>query len=153
MSKSIDSKLAKKKQAELLEKLNKISIQLIKGGDLSLEAIYQLKDLLNSLEIYDLHGNTDPKLVSTVWTVKKFMHDLEANLGIDTRGFPKKSGTEMLQNIAKFIGIYIQTSLFRNRPKDSQGTLADVIYSFYELLHLAEKAFEENLAPDEYVVF
>jgi hypothetical protein len=81
------------------------------------------------------------------------MHDLIANLGGDNRGFPKKGGTEILQNIAKFIGIYIQTSLFRNRPKDSQGTFADVINSFYELLHLAEKAFEEGLAPDEYVVF
>lgn len=152
MVRFIEENIKKKRQKELLEKLDAISKQMIKGGEKSVQALNQLKEMLEESETFDLFGDINPRLISMIWVMNKFIHDLWANLGEDTRGFPKNGGMQVLQDIAQFLGIFIQTSLFRNRPNDSMGTLADVIDSYYKLLHLAEDAYKKQLPEKEYVV-
>jgi len=143
---------AKGREKELFQGLEKLSLRLKMGDDNSVEALYRLKDLLNKWEVVDLSETTNPRLLSIVWILKTFIHDLWANMGDDSKGFPKTGGMEILQNIAKHLGIFIQTSLFRNRPKDSMGTLEDIIKSYYDLLHLAEEANKKGIPPEEYRV-
>lgn len=140
--------IARNRERELRENLEKISKKLIKGGNDSIEALYQLQEVLDESDIFA--GKINPRLVSVVWILKNFTHDLWANMGGDSVGFPKDGGTQILQDIAKHLGVFIQNSLFRNKPRDSIGTFEDVIRSYYELLHLAEEYYKEEYYKEEY---
>lgn len=155
MEKDLNTTDFKKKEKELLKTLEEISRKLIKRDDYSIEALYRLKELLDKTEIFELSGvlakKTNWRLLSVIWFLRQITHDLWANMGDDSKGFPKNGGTELLQDNARYLGIFIQTSLFRNRPKDSIGTQADIIASYYNLLHLADEANKKGLTQEEYV--
>lgn len=144
-----DTTYFKNKEKELLKTLEEISTELIKGNTDSFDALRRLERTLSGLELVELAGKINWRLVSVLWVLKEFVRKLYQNLGEDTRGFPKTEGTKILQDITKHLGIFIQTSLFRNRPKDSIGTLENVIRSYYDLLHLAEKSSKKEI-PGEY---
>lgn len=142
---------AKGKEKEMLQGLEKLSPRLIKGDDDSIEALYNLKDLLDKVELFEDAGRVDPRLLSIVWILESFIHDLWANFGGDSKGIPKTGGKEILQNIARYIGVYIQNSLFKNAPRESIGTFEDVIASYGELLRNAGESYEKE-EPQEYIV-
>ncbi|MDP3057444.1 MAG: hypothetical protein Q8N37_02915 [bacterium] len=147
-----DAAIARNRERELRENLEKISKKLTKGGNDSTEALYQLQEVLDRSDTFGLAGKINPRLVSVVWILKKFIHDLWTNMGGDNPGFPKDEGTQILQDIARHLGVFIQNSLFRNRPRDSIGTFEDVIKSYYALLHLAEEYYKKEDRRKEFVV-
>jgi len=140
----------KEQEKELLRTLDEISTKLIKGDAGSFEALRQLEQILSKLEMIELAEKINSRLVSILWILKDFVQKLYQNLGEDTRGFPKTEGTKILQDITRHLGIFIQTSLFRNRSKDSIGTFEYVIKSYYDLLHLTEESSKKEIS-DEYV--
>ncbi len=143
---------SKKKEEELNKQLERISLELKKGDDASIKALYELKELLYPIETYKLAGKITPRLVSIVWILKTFIHDLWANLGDDSKGLPKTNGAQLLKEIAMSLGIFIQNSLYRNRPAESIGTFENVVKFYYELLHLTEEASKKDLSQEEYIV-
>lgn len=145
-----DTTYFKNKEKELLKTLEEISTELIKGDANSFNALLRLERILSGLELVELAGKINSRLVSILWILKEFVRKLYQNLGEDTKGFPKNEGTKILQDITRHLGIFIQTSLFRNRPKDSVGTLENVIKSYYDLLHLTEESNKKEV-PEECV--